>query len=101
MTSFAHAEFTKCVRTKRRNLICYFQSSSARSESIYPNDGVSVDTTRVEPLGELNLLYTSYRAEEAVTMQTYRPLETLILPKDFPCGLFPSERTKKVAASKG
>lgn len=91
VTSLAHAELMTCDKTKRCSFVCYFPSSSTRSERVYPNDGVSVDRVRVEAIGDNNLLYTVEGVVETTTMPTYRSLETLILPRDYPCRLSPTD----------
>ena len=101
MTSTAWAEFMRCDQTKRCHLVCYFPSNSAKTERVYPNDGTPVDRVRVEPVGDYNLLYIAERADGTGTKSAYQPLESLILPKDYPCRLSPNDSTKDLAASKG
>ena len=86
---------------KTCKLVCYFPGGAAKIEQVYSNDSTPVNRVRVEPLGEHNLLYVAERAEGAEPMLTYRPVETLILPKDFPCRLSPVETSKEVLTTGG
>ena len=99
MTTVSYAELMQCDEAKKCHLVCYFPSSSARTDDVYPVDGVRVDRVLVQTVGDDNLLYTSQRIDRSGTMPTYHPLESFILPKDYPCRLSPVEQGKELAAS--
>jgi len=84
VTTVSHAELMQCDDARECSLVCYFPSSSGRTDHVYPVNGVTVDRVQVEAVGEDNLLYTSQRADRSGTMTTYHPLESFILPKDYP-----------------
>ena len=99
MTTISYAELMQCDDARECSLVCYFPSSSARTDHVYPVNGVTVDRVRVEAVRDANLLYTSQRIDRSGTMPTYHPLESFILPKDYPCRLSPVEQGKELAAS--
>jgi hypothetical protein len=99
MTTVSYAELLQCDDARECSLVCYFPSSSARTDHVYRVNGVTVDRVRVEAVGDDNLLYTSQRIDRLGTMPTYHPLESFILPKDYPCRLSPVEQGKELTAS--
>lgn len=99
MATASYAELMQCDDARQCILVCYFPSGSARTEHVYPANGVTVDRVRVEAIGADNLLYTSQRIDRSGTMPTYHPLESFILPKDYPCRLSPVEQGGGLAAS--
>ncbi len=88
---FAHAELMSCDETKQCQLVCYFPSVAARTEPVYPVTGVAVDRVRIDVVGDHNLLYTAERKDTSTSLATHQPLESFILPKDYPCRLSPVE----------
>ena len=99
MTTVSYAELMQCDDARECSLLCYFPSGSVRTSHVYPANGVTVDRVQVETVGDDNLLYTSQRIDRSGTMPTYHPLESFILPKDYPCRLSPFEQGKELAAS--
>ena len=99
MTTVSYAELMQCGEAKECHLVCYFPSSSARTDNVYPVNGVTVDRVRVEAVGDHNLLYTSQRIDRSGTIPTYHPLESFILPKGYPCRLSPVEQGRGLSAS--
>ena len=99
MATASYAELMKCDDARQCSLVCYFPSGSARTEHVYPANGVTVDRVQIEAVGNDNLLYTSQRIDRSGTMPTYHPIESFILPKDYPCRLSPVEQGKELAAS--
>ena len=87
--SIAYAELMQCDDARECSLVCYFPSGSARTDNVYSSTGATVDRVRVEAVGDDNLLYTSQRIDRSGTMPSYHPLESFILPKDYPCRLSP------------
>ena len=100
MTTVSYAELMRCDDARECSLVCYFPSSSGRSDHVYPVDGVRVDRVLVEAVGDDNLLYTSQRIDRSGSMPSYHPLESFILPKDYPCRLSPVGPRKELAASR-
>ena len=99
MATVSYAELMQCDDARECSLVCYFPSSSARPDHVYPANGVTIDRVRVEAVGDDNLLYTSQRIDRSGTMPTYHPLESFILPKGYPCRLSPVEQGRGLSAS--
>lgn len=97
----SYAEVMGCDRSQKCSLVCYFPSTSARTEHVYPANGVAVDRVRVEAVGNDNLLYTAERIDRSGTMPIYHPLEAFILPKDYPCRFSPVELREGGGSSTG
>ena len=68
---------------------CYYPSSSRRTEQVYPVSSVRLNRVPVEVVGRGNLLYTAQSINRSRTIPTYHPLETFLLPNDYPCRLSP------------
>ncbi len=98
VTTISSAEVMQCDTERKCSLVCYFPSSSARAEAVYPTSGVSIDRVRIEMVGDHNLLYTSERIDRSGTIPTYHSLEAFILPKDYPCRLAPVEVSQPLAS---
>jgi hypothetical protein len=99
MTTISYAELMQSDDERECSLVCYFPSSSTRTDHVYPVNGVTVDRVRVEAVGDDNLLYTSQRIDRSGTIPAYHPLESFILPKNYPCRLSPVEQGEELAAS--
>ena len=95
----SHAEVMRCDSSTECSLVCFFPSTSTRTEHVYPANGVVVDRVRVETVGSHNILYTAERIDHSGTMPTYHPLEAFMLPIDYPCRLSPVEPGKGFAGS--
>ena len=99
MTTVSYAELMRCDETKKCHLVCYFPSSSARTDDVYPSTAVMVDQVIVQTVGDDNLLYTSQRIDRSGVRPAYHSLQSFILPTDYSCRLSPVEQGKELADS--
>ena len=97
----AYGELMQCDKASKCRLVCYFPTSLAGTQKLYPTNGVTVDRVRVKLIGADNILYTSQRIDRSGTMPTYHPFESFIFPKNYPCRLSPVEQIDGLADSGG